>query len=289
MISLDCYVKLLIFQFCNAGSDPEHKENTMRALLFVIGLFIMTGNCVYAEEWSLVWSDEFNYEGPPDKTKWGYEEGFVRNNESQYYTSARLENARVEHGMLIIECRKEHFSPENHAPVEYTAASLITLNKASWQYGRIEVKAKLPQGKGVWPAIWTLGENFPRVDWPKCGEIDIMEFIGKEPGNIYGTILYPLNGKHQADAGKLEMVRPYDDFHIYAVEWYPDRIDFYFDSTKYHTFLIDKAGKGEDNPFRRPHYLLINFALGGNWGGPIDDTVLPQKFLIDYVRIYRKE
>jgi beta-glucanase (GH16 family) len=260
----------------------------MKALSFAIALLVMAANCLHAEEWKLVWSDEFDYQGLPDKTKWGYEEGFVRNGERQYYTRARLENARVEGGMLVIECRKEHFTPENHAPVEYTAASLVTRKTGSWQYGRIEVRAKLPQGKGVWPAIWTLGTNISRVGWPRCGEIDIMEFVGKETNNIHGTLHYAVNGKHDSDGGTMHTAKPYEDFHVYAVEWFPDRIDFYFDKQKYHTVPLDKAGKGEDNPFRAPHYLILNFALGGSWGGPIDDGVLPQKFLIDYVRIYEK-
>ena len=167
-------------------------------LLAMIGLIGAVG-VARAGEWELVWSDEFNYKGLPDKTKWDYEEGFVRNNESQYYTRARPENASVEGGVLIIECRKERFQPENHPPVAYTAASLTTLNKESWQYGRIEVRAKLPHGKGVWPAIWMLGTNISEVGWPACGEIDIMEFIGKEPGNIYGTLHYAEGGKHQSD------------------------------------------------------------------------------------------
>jgi beta-glucanase (GH16 family) len=261
----------------------------MTTFLVMMILIVMTATGVRAGEWELVWSDEFDYQGLPDKTKWDYEEGFVRNHESQYYTRARLENARVENGMLAIECRKEHFASVNHAPIEYTSASLVTLNKANWRYGRIEVRAKLPQGKGVWPAIWTLGTNISKVGWPVCGEIDIMEFVGKETNNIYGTIHYAVDGRHQSDGGKLETDKPYGDFHIYAVEWYTNQIDFFFDSKKYHTVLIDKVGKGEDNPFRQPHYLLINFALGGSWGGPIDETVLPQKYLIDYVRIYKQK
>ncbi|HTJ78436.1 MAG TPA: glycoside hydrolase family 16 protein [Rariglobus sp.] len=236
--------------------------------------------------WKLVWADEFNYQGLPDATKWGYEEGFVRNNETQYYTKARLENARVEQGNLVIECRKEHFKPHGHAPVEYTAASLITLGKASWKYGRIEVRAKLPIGSGVWPAIWTLGTNISKVDWPTCGEIDIMECIGREPDVIHGTVHYALKGEHQSEADVLKTDTPSAAFHIYAIEWDADKIDFYFDQTKYHTFLIDKAGKAE-NPFRAPHYLLLNFALGA-WGGPVDDAILPRKFLIDYVRVYQR-
>jgi len=259
----------------------------MKAILLMMGLMFATATGVRAGGWELVWADEFDHPGLPDQTRWDYEEGYVRNHESQYYTRARLENARVENGRLIIECRKEHFQPANHAPIEYTAASLITLNKMDCQYGRIEVRAKLPQGKGVWPAIWTLGIDRSEVHWPACGEIDIMELVGKEPDNIYGTVHYAVDGHHQSDGGKLQTDQPSADFHVYAVEWYTNRIDFFFDTRKYHTVLIDKAGPGADNPFRKPHYLLINFALGGSWGGPIDDTVLPQKYLIDYVRIYK--
>jgi beta-glucanase (GH16 family) len=260
----------------------------MKTLWFAISAIMVATASAHAEKWVLAWSDEFNYQGLPDPDKWDYEEGFVRNHESQYYTRGRLENARVGHGLLTIECRKERFEPENHAPVRYTSASLVTKNKVSWQYGRIELRAKLPRGQGVWPAIWTLGNNASEVGWPACGEIDIMEYIGRDANHIYGTLHYAVDGKHHADQGILETIRPYDNFHIYAVEWRPDRIDFYFDSTKYHTALLDKAGKGAENAFRAPHYLIINFALGGDWGGAVDDSVLPQKFLIDYVRVYKK-
>jgi beta-glucanase (GH16 family) len=269
------------------SSFQKSRRNTMRKILFAIAMLFLAANTLHAQKWQLTWSDEFDYQGLPDKTKWSYEEGFVRNGESQYYTQARSENARVEGGLLILECRKEHFTPPNHAPVEYTAASLITRRKASWRYGRIEVRAKLPQGRGVWPAIWTLGTNESRVGWPACGEIDIMEFVGKETNNIHGTLHFAVDGQHQSDGGTMETAKPYEDFHIYAVEWYPDRIDFFFDSNKYHTVPLDKAGQGADNPFRKPHYLLLNFALGGSWGGPIDDAALPQRFLIDYVRVYK--
>ena len=250
-------------------------------------------------EWKLAWSDEFDYEGLPDKTKWDYEEGFVRNHEMQYYTRDRKENARVENGMLIIEGRKEQFKNPHYEPgsprwnrsresAEITSASLITRNKFSWKYGRVEVRAKLPQGKGVWPAIWTLGNNISEVRWPRCGEINIMEFIGREPNHIYGTVHYSVEGKHVGSGETLETKEPFADFHIYAIEWYPDHMDFFFDDTRYFTFSLDKAGTGDDNPFRKPHYLLINLALGGDWGGEIDDSIFPQKYCIDYVRIYEK-
>jgi beta-glucanase (GH16 family) len=251
----------------------------------------------HSEKWKLVWSDEFDYEGMPDGKKWDYEEGFIRNSEMQYYTRARLENARVENGFLVIEGRKEQFrnpgyksdSPkwkDQREFASYTAASLVTLNKAGWKYGRIEVRAKLPQGKGVWPAIWTMGVSRTEIGWPRCGEIDIMEFVGKDPNGMHANAHFAVDGKHTSKAGKLRTDKPYADFHVYAIEWYEDRIDFFFDDIKYHTFPIDEAGKGEDNPFRKPHYLLINLALGGSWGGPIDDSMLPQKYLIDYVRVY---
>ena len=157
----------------------------MKTLLFAISLLILAVSCVHAEGWKLVWSDEFKYEGLPDKTKWDYEEGFVQTREPISMRD-RLENARVEHGMLVMESQKEPYTPKNHAPVQYTSASLITRNKASFQYGRIEVRAKLPQGKGVWPAIWTLGSNIRQVRWPACGEIDLMESSGKEPDAVRG-------------------------------------------------------------------------------------------------------
>ena len=148
--------------------------------------------------WRLVWSDEFDYTGLPDPKKWDYEEGFVRNNEAQYYTRARKENARVENGMLVIEGRKEKFPVPQASSggkgrqfADYTAASLITLNKADWKFGRIEVRAKLPQGRGVWPAIWMLGSNIRQVGWPACGEIDIMEFVGHTPGFVHATVHFP--------------------------------------------------------------------------------------------------
>jgi beta-glucanase (GH16 family) len=256
-------------------------------LLLLIALAISSANQVHAGKWKLVWSDEFNYKGLPDPTKWDFEEGFVRNGENQYYTRARLENARVEHGHLIIECRKDNFTPSNHPPVEYTSASLTTLNKECWQYGRIEVRAKLPAGRGVWPAIWTLGTNITQVGWPACGEIDIMEFVGKETNNVHGTVHYAVAGQHQSDSSTMETPKPYAGFHTYAVEWTPDRIDFFFDHQKYHTVMTAKAGEPADNPFCKPHFLIINFALGGSWGGPIDDSSLPQQYLIDYVRVYQ--
>ncbi len=255
---------------------------------------------INADEWKLLWSDEFDEDGLLDSKKWDYEEGFVRNEESQYYTRERLENAKAENGMLVIQGRKEQFINSAYKPgssewktkkefAGYTAASMITRNKFSVKYGRIEARAKVPQGAGVWPAIWMLGDSkYSGKKWPLCGEIDIMEFVGKEPDKIHGTVHFSKDGKHKSSGGKLVADRPFDDFHIYAIEWDTEKIDFYFDDKKYHTFKLSDADEGSYNPFREPFYILMNFAIGGKWGGRIEDSILPQKFVIDYIRVYKK-
>lgn len=272
----------------------------MRTFILIVSVLIMSHTIANAQQWQLVWSDEFDYTGLPNPEKWGYEEGFVRNHEMQYYTKTRLENARVENGMLIIEGRKEQFPnpkykagstnwKEQREFAQYTAASLVTRDKHEWQYGRFEVRAKLPKGKGVWPAIWTLGsKRNTGLGWPRCGEIDIMEYVGKEPDRIHATTHFSIDGKHRSKGGKTTFKAPYNDFHIYAIEWFDDRIDFYFDDNKYFTFNTADGKDGSINPFHMQHYLLINLALGGSWGGEIDDSIFPQQYLIDYVRIYQK-
>lgn len=248
--------------------------------------------------WRLVWSDEFDREGRPDPAKWTYETGFVRNQEEQYYTHDRPENARVQNGVLVIEGRKELLTvaADEDGPADgrrripvahYTSASLTTEGKASWTFGRVEVRAKLPQGMGVWPAIWMMGVNRGQIGWPRCGEIDIMEFVGKTPGKVHATVHFGPDGKHLSQGDKLSVDKPWENFHVYAVEWWPDRIDFFYDDTRYFTFDIAKADGPDSNAFRQPHYLLLNLALGGSWGGKIDDRNLPQRMEVDYVRVYR--
>jgi len=252
------------------------------------------------KKWKLVWGDEFNYTGLPDSTKWGYDEGFIRNNESQYYTKARLENARVEDGMLTITGRKETYPNKMYKPGStewqhkdslsaYTSAAIVTLNKKHFTYGRLEVRAKMPQGLGVWPAIWMLGVDRGLVRWPYCGEIDVMEFVGHDSSRIYGTIHYAdtLKQQHAQSGGHIETAAPYNGFHVYAMEWNEKEINLFFDDSLYHHFDTDIAGKGKDNPFRKPFYILLNLALGGSWGGHIDDAILPQQYQIDYVRMYQ--
>ena len=268
-------------------------------ILMMLSFMLLITDSI-ASDWKLIWADEFNYKGLPDSTKWGYEVGFVRNNEMQYYTRNRAENARVENGSLIIEGRKESYQNpkykaasknwmENREYAQYTSASIITLNKMQWKYGRIEIRAKLPQGKGVWPAIWALGVNMSKVGWPQCGEIDIMEFVGHDPDKVYATVHYGVGnqGKHTSNGGNIETKAPSDDFHLYTMEWNSNKIDFFFDNTKYFTFNFDNAQDNAEEQFRKPFYLLMNLALGGAWGREIDDSIFPQKYLIDYVRIYK--
>ena len=248
----------------------------------------------------LVWADEFDRDGAPDSAVWRYEEGFVRNNEAQWYTRDRRENARVERGVLIIEGRKETFTNptynaarpadwRNAAEANYTSASLNTLGTRSLLYGRIEVRAKLPQGKGVWPAIWTLGDNRSAIGWPACGEIDIMEFVGHTPDKTHANVHWQQTGKHVSNGQAITIERPWDAFHVYAVDWTKDRMDFWFDDRRVHSFDVARGDQPSgDNPFRTPHYLLINLALGGSWGREIDDSILPQQYQVDYVRVYKQ-
>lgn len=232
----------------------------------------------------LVWFDEFSVNGLPDSQKWSFEEGLLRNKEAQYYTKNRVENARVENGNLIITAINEPFKT-----AQYTSASINTKGKYEFTKGRIEVKAKLPAGRGVWPAIWTLGTNISQVGWPACGEIDIMEFVGFEPNSVYANV-HTKDYNHTKGTGRggsIKFEKPSSDFHVYAVEWLNDRFDFYFDDKLYFSCLKKGEGVGEW-PFDAPQYLLINLAIGGAWGGKqgIDDSIFPVEYIIDYVRIY---
>ena len=248
-----------------------------------------------ADGWELVWSDEFDKDGPPDPAKWTYEEGFVRNGERQFYTMDRRENARVEKGLLVIEARKERYAiplEKKGGAADYTSASLTTRHRAAWTYGRIEVKAQLPAGRGMWPAIWTLGTNRDQVGWPACGEIDIMEFVGHEPGLVHVN-LHTKGYNHTRKNGRGAR-HPLPDtssaFHVYALEWTPQALDFAVDGRP--VFHMENDGTGVDSwPFDAPQYLILNLAVGGAWGGQkgIDDAIFPQRFLIDYVRVFRRK
>jgi beta-glucanase (GH16 family) len=249
----------------------------------------------------LVWADEFNYKGLPDNTKWNYESGFVRNQEPQYYTVKRLENCRVENGMLIIEAKKEQYPNAAYQPgsekwdqkekfAHYTSASLITKGKKEWKYGRMEIRAKVPSGLGTWPAFWMLGTDRGPVKWPNCGEIDIMEFLGRDSTRVHGTVHYAdSTGTYRHQGEEPVVGKPADGFHIYAIEWNDKQIAFYYDSLKYFVFDYKNTPYPSGQMFQKKYYLLLNLALGhpGAWAGPLDDGALPSKYFIDYVRVYQ--
>lgn len=233
----------------------------------------------------LIWSDEFDKAGLPDTTKWAYDQGGHGwgNNELQFYTRARAENARIEDGHLIIEAHREPWEGK-----EYTSARLVTRGKAEWQYGRIEVRARIPEGLGTWPAIWTLGATQPFV-WPDDGEIDIMEHVGFNPGYVHGSIhckkYYHSIGTQKTDTMYIPDFSK--AFHVYAVEWTRDSISTEIDGKTYFRFANEKAGY-DSWPFDNKMYLILNLAVGGNWGGMkgVDTTIWPRRMEVDYVRVY---
>lgn len=239
--------------------------------------------------YELVWADEFDYEGLPDDTKWGYDLGGSGwgNNELQYYTEG--ENVNVADGYLTITARKEEYSQKS-----YTSTRLITKNKGDWLYGRIEVSAKLPSGTGTWPAIWMLPTDWVYGGWPASGEIDIMEHVGYQMGVIHGTV-HTESYNHMSGTQLGKSVTREDAsevFHVYAIEWLPDKIQFFIDDKLYFVFKPSNninCPSEDEWPFDQRFHLLLNIAVGGNWGGAngVDDTIFPQELVVDYVRVYQ--
>lgn len=237
----------------------------------------------------LVWSDEFDKDGQPDATKWGYDVGGNGwgNNELQYYTKKRPENVRIEKGTLIIEAIKEPYQDR-----KYTSGRLLTQNTATWQYGRVEVRAKLPSGRGTWPAIWMLGKNITTAGWPRSGELDIMEHVGYDQGVVHGTAHTEAYNhvKGTQKEGKTTVATASTDFHVYAIDWTDKQIDFLVDNKAYYSVTKSALGNQvEQWPFDQPFFLILNVAVGGNWGGAqgVDETIWPRRMEVDYVRIYQ--
>ncbi len=239
----------------------------------------------------LVWSDDFDYNGLPDSKKWSYDtDGNANgwgNNELQYYTASRLKNAEVRDGYLHITAHKEDYEG-----FKYTSARLVTRQKGDWLYGRVEVKAKIPDGRGMWPAIWMLPTDWQYGGWPSSGEIDIMESVGYDPYKIVGTVhTEAYNHSIGTQKGANTTVQScYSDFHLYVLEWEPAEIRIYVDDLLYFTFRNDGTGY-KTWPFDKRFHLLLNVAVGGNWGGAqgVDDSIFPRTMVIDYVRIYQKK
>jgi beta-glucanase (GH16 family) len=236
--------------------------------------------------WTLVFADEFDGAGTPDPARWTHEIGYIANEEKQYYTS-RTENARVEGGSLVIEARRERWMG-----YDYTSARLNTKGRAEFLYGKVEVRAKLPTGRGTWPAIWMLGANIDQAGWPGCGEIDVMENVGFDPQTIVASV-HTTAYNHTLNTQKNATTRleaPWADFHVYAAEWYPDRIEAFVDGQRYFTFRNEGTGS-RTWPFDKPQFVILNLAIGGTWGGQkgIDDSLFPHRLVVDYVRVYRQD
>ena len=235
----------------------------------------------------LVWNDEFDGRGLPDPAKWSYEEGFVRNREFQYYTRERSANARREKGSLVLEARLDSLRHANGVAL-CTSGSINTRGKASWKYGRFEIRAKLPGGIGAWPAIWMLGDNIPKVGWPRCGEIDIMEYVGHRKDQVHFTVHAQNEGRHVSKGVNVNFPTAETDFAVYVLEWERDALRFFVDGNLGLEFKRGDIAIAPW-PFDKPHYLLLNLAIGGSWGAEkgIDGAIFPCRFEVDYVRVYQ--
>jgi len=245
-------------------------------------------------DWDLVWSDEFNYTGLPDTNKWSYDVGGSGwgNNELQYYTENDLDNAKVENGNLIITARREVM--QNN---QYTSARLVTRGKGDFLYGRMESRAKLPSGRGTWPAIWMLPTDWEYGGWPTSGEIDIMEHVGYDPNVVHATIHTDTYNHSKGTQVGDSMTLPdvFNTFHEYAIEWEPGEIRAYINDIQYATFAFDPndIADGPSHlawPFDKDFHFIFNIAVGGNWGGAegVDTTIFPTSMTVDYVRVYQK-
>ena len=239
----------------------------------------------YADaHWGLVWADEFS-EGPlVSSKKWTYEVGLVRNAEAQFYTPERRENARVSDGKLIITARHEPWQG-----AAYTSASVTTAGVFEFTYGKVEIRAKIPTGRGAWPALWMLGD-MKKHPWPECGEIDLMENVGFDPQKIHFTThtgaFNHVKGTQQSHAVVLE--HPWKEFHRFGLIWTPERLEYFLDGEKVSEFANDGGGHAHW-PFDEPQHLIMNLAIGGGWGAQkgIDDRIFPLEYAIDYVRVWQ--
>ncbi|WP_412463901.1 glycoside hydrolase family 16 protein [Flavobacterium mekongense] len=254
----------------------------MKKILF-IGLLSLGTSWAQPKERKLVWQEEFdgvtlnekdwNFElgdGCPNICGWG-------NNEKQIYTE---DNHSFKNGNLVINVLK-------NGNDNYTSTRITTAGKKEFQYGRMEVRAKIPTGKGIWPAFWMLGSNIKKVGWPKCGEIDILEYVGREPHKIFTSLHTQDSHGNTINTKKTQIDNIEEGFHLYAIDWTKDKIEFFVDNQSVYTFNPDKK---DENvwPFNQPFYFIINVAVGGNFGGhDIDTGIFPQEFLIDYIRVYQ--
>ena len=257
-------------------------------LLLLAALYTISSCTTSKKGWQLVWKDEFTNTGLPDSTKWNYDIGGDGwgNNELQYYTSADTTNVVVKNGHLFITAIKQQKEKNT-----YTSARLVTKQKGDWLYGRIEIKAKLPAGRGMWPAIWLLPTDWAYGGWPESGEIDIMEHVGYMPDSVFSSV-HTKSFNHVIGTQKTKGLFFNDlqsSFHVYAIEWHENKIDFFADDKLGLSFINTKQGFKEW-PFDKRFHLLLNVAVGGNWGAVkgVDETITTAAMEVDYVRVYKK-
>jgi beta-glucanase (GH16 family) len=283
---------------------PFHVHPAAMVPVFLAGtllLFSCGGGAMLqpppAGSYKLAWSDEFSGSdgASPDSSKWTYDVGGNAwgNNELEYYTN-RTKNAQIQGGNLVITAQKETYTGTDGVTRNYTSARLKTQGLFGQAYGRFEARIKIPAGQGMWPAFWMLGNDITSNGWPKSGEIDIMENIGKEPGTVHGSLHGPSTVGPTSDATapfSLPAGQNFaEDFHLYAVEWEPGIIRFYVDTALYVTFKSSQWPAGGSWVFDHPFFIILNVAVGGDWpGSPDGTTVFPQQMLVDYVRVYTKQ
>jgi beta-glucanase (GH16 family) len=240
---------------------------------------------VYTFESTPSWSDEFDIDGAPNPNKWGYDVGGGGwgNHELEYYTNT-TNNASIANGILSITTKKESMGGMN-----YTSSRMVSKTPADMLYGRVEVKAKLPSGKGTWPAIWMLPNDYAYGNWPKSGEIDIMEMVGYDPNNVHFSIHDQANFAGNSKTSTMNIPTAMTNYHIYRADWTPDGIKGYYDDVLVFTFLNDKTGNSATWPFDKPFHILLNLAIGGDWGGAqgVDDSIFPTEMQVDYVHYYK--
>lgn len=272
----------------------------VKCKIFIVLLFIFSNTSAQDDKYKLVWSDEFNINGAPDSTKWSYERGFQRNEELQWY---QPENARCENGVLIIEARREQKpNPSykagskdwrtNRKNIEYTSACMITEGRHQWKYGKFELRARIDISQGIWPAWWTLGVG---KTWPENGEIDIMEFYRDTLlANVLCRGVNNSNEWHTTKTGVQQLGGKAwsEKFHIWRMDWTEEYIALYVDDSLLNKVavekLVNKDGSGF-NPFKQPHYMLINMAVGGVNGGDPSGTGLPRCMEVDWMRVWQKK
>lgn len=252
-----------------------------------------------SSEWTLVWADEFDTPGAPDPTRWAYYTGFTKTNSPVYYTS-RADNVRVEEGCLILEARHETFRNPEYRPkgtrprqkiesFPYTSGRVQTLGRAAWKHGRMVIRVRLSQAQGSHAAIWTMGENYPQLNWPRCGEIDILEYLGRMPEIAWQVVHYgDESGKDVSHENRAQVPALADGrFHEIAIEWDAEKIRWLVDGARTWTFATDAATTSHGNPYQLPHFLILNLSLGG-WGQEPDPADYPARMVVDYVRIYSR-